>query len=156
MRCTSYKSYFYFRVNMASSFTRSPLFPASLLSSVPPSLHCGGRCGCLNPNFTASSWVSASEARQRCLCQLFSTTWSWQGRTAAGREETEQRKGTDKERIAASRFDKGKKGGMECDRNVDTERRRWQAMKDKMWCRESRKGTHLTSILLEYIKTFGR
>lgn len=91
------------------------LFPASVLSSFLPSIHCGARCGCLNPNFTVSTWVSAREVRQCCLCQLFTNTWSWQAWTTAATQceqgKTEQRKETDKGRKTVTAFDNGVKKG---------------------------------------------
>lgn len=147
MRSTSYHSGFYSCMNVPSAFTRLPLFPASLLSSLPPSLRCGGRCGCLNPNFTAAGcqrstvFVSFSELPDPDRAELR------QQHTASRKERKEQRNDTDKGRIAASGVDTGRKKGR-CDGNMDRERRRWQARK---WERGS---SHI--YFFEYIKAFDR
>lgn len=52
------------------------------------------------------------------------------------------------ERIAGSKFDKGKKGGMEHDRRTDAER---QAMKDKVMQRKREKDPSHRN-LFEYIR----
>lgn len=104
IRCTAYDSGFYCRMIAPSFFTLSPPLPASLLLSVPLSMH----CGCLNLNSTASSWVSAWLPLSAFQWYLILTRPNCSSNTLrAGWKETEQRGETDMERIAASRFQKG-------------------------------------------------
>lgn len=127
MRCTSYCSGFYYRVNVPSAFTCLLVFPASLLSSVTPSLRCGGRCGCLNPNFTASSYQRSQAALALSAFQhyLILTGPNCGSNTLrAGKKEENKEMTQIWERIAASRFDTGRKKRTEYDRNIDTEKRR--------------------------------
>lgn len=89
------------------------------MSSIDASFHsfhcCGGRCECLNCNFTASSWISATEIGNRAALVSSSVLpdpdrAEPQQQHATSREErTEQRKDTDMGRIAPSRFHWGRK-----------------------------------------------
>lgn len=104
MRCASYHSGFYYQVNISSIY-----------ASFYPSLCCGGRCERLNCNFTASSWVSASEIGNRAALVSSSVlpdpdrAEPQQQHATCGEERTEQRKDTDMRRIAARRFHWGRK-----------------------------------------------
>lgn len=130
------------------------LFPASLLSSALPSFH----CGCQDPNITASSWVSASEARQAlplsALQRYLILTRPKRSSSSNALASSEEGNGTKKknkemERIAESWFDGGEEGWSVIE--IWIWRDRWWKTRN-----ECRIGVSSHVNLFEYIKAPGR